>query len=73
MIDVTGEAAIGPEGEDDLRANLANAENEIADGMRQVDAVELAVGIVENLAATNAKELEAANSARRNSASSSCV
>ena len=57
MIDVAGEAAIGSEGEDDLRANLADSQYEITDSIRQVHAVELAVRIVENFAASDAKQL----------------
>ncbi len=57
MIDVAGEAAIGSKGEDDLRTNLTDSQYEITDSMRQVHAVELAVRIVENLAASNTKDL----------------
>lgn len=57
MIAVPGEAAIGPEGEHDMRANGSYPVYELSDDVIQVCAEKLAVGIAQNLAVSDTKEL----------------
>ena len=74
VVKMSGEPAVGTEGQDDLRTQAANAQYQVAHSLLEVGAVEFAVDIAQHLTMGDAEHSQdLANSARRSAASSSLV
>ncbi len=57
VINMTGQASIGPEGDHHLGTQAADAEHEVANDLVEIGAIQFAVGVSEYFAVSDAEDL----------------